>query len=471
MHVLIALNFPFTNDEGAYLYDARVLLEGRIPVGDVLTKSPSVMGLFMTGVALTQHSLFANRIVNVGASLVIGLIFTFGLSYVLTKRDALLSGVFWLTNGASAIFFSLGHTQPIAALFSLVSLALYTRDSFFISGVLWALAFSARKTSLALIPVLFVYYYLFPRKKGQLSYWLSGVAVVFLLWWSGIFVVYGWPGVKEVSGIGYAQLVWSNIAQHADVSAWGGGFFRVASVFGRFAAPVLLVTFVGVSYIFSSLVFKWPLKDPLPKIIWLPVVWLLGLGVLYSLWPTWLPEYAVDFLVPLTLLSGLTLSQLSKPWSLYIVVWVLLGFSSAWGIMSVYSSLKNPWTGMFDASAVQEAAEYIQETISYSEPVLTAAVIIPYVSGHRVIEDIAHPYWYRYAFISPQTRNVFLPSVESVNTAFAEAKWAIDEHLTGYFYRTEHVPHVDLKPPLWKQGRVFKNDTGFRSNPISIWRK
>ena len=45
---------PFTNDEGFYLYDAKVLLEGRMPAGDVLVKSPIVAGLFMVGVRLAS---------------------------------------------------------------------------------------------------------------------------------------------------------------------------------------------------------------------------------------------------------------------------------------------------------------------------------------------------------------------------------------------------------------------------------
>jgi len=42
LRLLFLFHQPFTNDEGSYLYDARTLLEGRVPGGDALTKAPVV---------------------------------------------------------------------------------------------------------------------------------------------------------------------------------------------------------------------------------------------------------------------------------------------------------------------------------------------------------------------------------------------------------------------------------------------
>lgn len=107
---------PFTNDEGAYLYDARTLAAGEVPGGDVLTKTPVVILVFAATTALTGNALDAARYINVIAQLLTILPLVGIGQYLVGQRQRAIPAAIWLLAPATVVLMSVGHTQSITNL-------------------------------------------------------------------------------------------------------------------------------------------------------------------------------------------------------------------------------------------------------------------------------------------------------------------------------------------------------------------
>jgi hypothetical protein len=202
----------------------------------------------------------------------------------------------------------------------------------------------------------------------------------------------------------------------------------------------------------------------------LPAAWVATLGMLYTLWPTLLPDYLADALPAAVLLGGLWCSRRleRRGWMRTMSV----GIFAAATVVCLVRAYLTPWTGMFTRRAVEEGARVLTARVPREEPGLTAALLIPYLTGHRVLFDIAHPYWYGYTFVPADVREVFLPPLAAVEHAVRErVRWVVVEHLTDRAYLRHSS---NLLGYVWSHFQFeveIPNETGFRSNPLLIWRR
>lgn len=467
LHALFAWHQPFTNDEGAYLYDARTVLNGALPAGDVLTKTPVPVVLFAAGEFLTGRSLYAARIVNIIASLA-----TVAPLYVLiaslrNKRVAMIGAALWLLGSGSIVFYTMGHTQAIASFFAVSCLSLFVLgvspkkivpEYIFYAGICFALAYASRKTAIAVaVPALLALVVVRNPMDGVvqvLKFFSLGVLSFIVPWVLVIYMLYGPRGVWHGVGGGYADVMlhagsiqpWAGTADRIFTEA-----IRIGFVYGLLLLGVCIAMVKGVSRA-ATVAYQ---------AVIIGASWIASLAILYYFWPTHLVEYLADFIPGVVLAGTIAIAVLFRAgWWEYIFLFVLL-CSNSWSFFSVYY---HPWTGMFTRAAVTQSAAFLKEHVPADKPLFTAAVIVPYLSGHHVPFHLSHPQWYRYDFISSRDMDTFLPPYDEMETAFKDSGWVLRDHLTDYAY--PGIPYNTLH-----EAYTVPNNTVFRSNPIRIYKK
>lgn len=487
LRVFFINSLAFTNDEGAYLYDASSLLDGRLPGGDVLVKTPVAVSLIATMAALSNNSLYAGRAAALLSVLTAAPLIYWTAKMLHNRRTAAIASLLWLLSAGSVLFLTLGHTQPFSALFALAALAtalygLRQRPTIWMgltAGGLLALAFAARKTNLALIIPLAAFWWACPpdwRAAGRtvkISQLLVGCAVgtglIFSVWFLIVSYFYGPSAMLDSLGTPHASIIVTDLLNYQSIEAWGGGLPWIAKQLGRVAFINTILAFSAlVLVIHLSINHRRSLAGRPVLLLIVSVSWLLSLALLYSLWPVLLVDYLADFLPAATLAGGAVLASfVPRRFSLTAIALVILTIS----IPSYYLAWRKPWTGMFSSGAIKAAASQLNSTVPLDKPVFTAAVIIPYYSGHRVLFDIAHPLWYHFDFIPSNQKQRYLPLPDAIASEleYGRVGAALTEDLTNYAYRLRHT-NIELALQKWQPMEVIANDTGFRRNTITLWR-
>jgi hypothetical protein len=483
LRIFFIFNFPFTNDEGAYLYDAKTLVSLRLPAGDILTKAPSVILLFMTGVFFSHGSLFAARLVNLilGIGTIIPL---YVVAENIRKKSGITAIVIWLLSSGPIVLLMLGHTETGAIFFALSCLALFFsavntngRKIFlyaFLSGAVFVLALGARKTNAALIfPIgIIVLNYLKDSNKrnGVILGFFAGVILMFAIWFGFVASLYGKTGLTEALGSGYWEIITQKFVGNSETNVWGVRPLESFRVLARVATMHVVLAFLIVPTALYVLFGKF--KRDERRLLLIPFFWAGVLAIMYLVWPTFLPDYMADFFAPLTIIFSALVAMF---WSYcaksirYVIIFIFVLINA----LSLISSFKHPWTGMFKGESVNSVAEEINKLVPKGERVLTAAVIIPYISGHSVFGEISHPLWYRYDFINTGKKDVFLPAWKDVSVEIrnGQTKWFLVEHLTDYAYLRGKDNLIDELEKNWELVLAIPNDTSFRSNTLKLYKR
>lgn len=527
---------PFTVDEGAYLYDARTILTGKVPGGDALVKSPVVVAIFSIGVYLTRYSLFAARIMQWVAVVPTTLALMFLGTTLYGRRAGYIAGALWLAGAGTIAFLTPAQTEFFAGTFSLMALtaavglsaaardlAAWRRRLYaMLCGGAFFLALASRKTSLAVLPPLVLVLLMGQRREAfkvswlwlTLGFWLPAVATSLGLW-----LLYGNAGILQFWGLGYATLI-SEHVQGAPIHSDGGGLIWIFSILARLGGWNAVGLLVGYGWLIAILARK--TRVPLEWVGWfmaagaalllgvlqktqqmytlgsltaltwflwaglfcaaalhawhysgrltaiaVPGLWFFSLLGLYSMWPSFLADYAGDFLLPSTLLTAAALAYMSRSRRFIVVGGTLLVLSNLAALSNLYT---HPFPAYYNRESIKQAAELMRDRVPLDELVFTGAVIIPYVSGHHVLGDIAHPLWYRYAFVQQDTKHVFLPELETVEDAVrnGQVRWALIDQLTDYAYLRNASRLVKLFDSQWESAGEVQNRTDFRSNTLKL---
>lgn len=245
---------------------------------------------------------------------------------------------------------------------------------------------------------------------------------------------------------------------------------------GQAAAAVWLLG--GGSIVLSSYGHTQPLAASL--VIWGLLTWNWAIngraGALavmfgfYALWPAMMPEYIADFMPPLVLLAAVGVVRLlnwNGGWAGAILVCL-----AAVNFVVIGDVWAHPFTGSYTISALKEAVKLVQETVPADEPILTGAAMVPYLSGHLVYADIAHPLWYGYGFIGDGAKQVFLPAADSIKNAYqsGEVRWVLDDRVTSaaYFSRLLSRPQ---KLRDWRRVEEVKNGGRGWGNNMTLWQR
>lgn len=475
--LLFLLHQPFTNDEGSYLYDARTLLERRLPAGDILTKSPAAAGLFLLGVAATKGSLFAARMVSLFVNLATTLPLAALAARLGGQRLSLFAAALWLLGAGPITFGIFGHTEGIAVFFGTCALALWARSLHIgespppnhrgrdavLSGFCFALALATRKSQVSLLlPALLLAWTAAPGiPRGRLAARASaGVGMVLFPWLLGARALYGAVGVSEVLGGGYVALAAAGSRGAVPSGLWTGDPVRGARIASLVVGPLLALVLGGVAS--GSL-------RRTDRAVLAGGSWLVGAGALYALWPVVIPEYLPEFFPALTVLAAASLWRFA-PSRRGMRLWAV-GLLLAWNGGALWKTYAQPWTGMFSAPAVRAAAHELDARASPTDAMLTAALLVPYLSGHRALFDIAHPFWYRLPTLPERVRRTFLPPLADVEAAVQHGtvRWVLVEQFTDYAYLRHASYLLDAVWSRYRFVRAIPNETGYRSNPLLLW--
>jgi len=401
---------------------------------------------------------------------------------------------------------------------------------FLLAGVLLGLSIIARKSSLALgVPVLFMILLdnvSWRKKVENIAIGAVGLVSVICIFLGGIYLLYGLPGVSYASGISLAKTSITQLSERSDLYAT----YSINGIMPLFreAMPILFLLFImlgqlaekllsrvnwlvarlgwivplilavicknfvagyetklhvtfGIGVFWSLIPFLiilfaiFPLKrsgresDASTKMLLLPLIWFVASVVFYAFWIKFSANYLAEFLPPLALAAAfgalwLKNNFVGKRYWL-VLIFIILSWAN-------YSSAMNAFrfehTGTFHWSAILEAADYLKKNVPQNELVETAAVAIPYVSGHHVPYDAAHPTWYAYGFIEPELRNVFMaPSEKMQETMLKDVKWFVSEKLTTFSYFLEYPK---IKEDVENNFTKVLEIENF-SNPISIYER
>lgn len=557
VRLIYAERLPVTNDEGSMLLDAWVFASGRLPGGDGILKTPTIVqGLAGILRFITEPTLLGSRVLSIGAALmtVIPLLIIGRSAGGMRMQQLRIAGL-WILAAAPSIFSVYLHAQPFQLLLLAGGLALFaysmqgraaregqrSRWQWLVpvfSGVLLALAFGARKTSAtAALPALgFLLLSTLPwrLRLRTLTWTLVGFFLMFGAITAEIHQWYGWPGVQYFLGVSVAGIdpdttasaeerrsalingilpifreglpilflaligVGASLERLLTATAWGRRFARVA-----WGIPLLAIWFggrflqeherpehfafglwslwvaMGVVLLILAVAEREDELDTastfpttrrmLLTAFGIPLLWLFGTAVLYGSWIKFTANYLSEFLPPLVLLAALGGAWIAMEYRRRIPILLLLGaLLAGMAYASGRSGYVFPHTGTFDRHSLEEAAAILRRDVPKDEPILTAAVAIPILSGHRVLLDVAHPTHYAYGYIEPEVRNIYMASAEAMVAAVQrEVSWVILERLTAFSYLREYTEIERLLEKEFEPVASVEN----LSNPITILRR
>ena len=194
------------------------------------------------------------------------------------------------------------------------------------------------------------------------------------------------------------------------------------------------------------------------------LVWMGSLSLFYYNWIKFHANYIAEFIPPLIPLAAFGLSSLFERLEARVflardypalellrrgAVLVVAGVIF-WGLfVSNYVTFMFEHTGTFDQAAAQAAASWAKQNIHSSEAIFTGAALVPYLSGHHVSLEIAHPRWYAYDFTreNPERVNTFLPSAQAMVDAYRQARWILMDDQTRFSFFMEY-PELERSFPV-----------------------
>jgi hypothetical protein len=126
-------------------------------------------------------------------------------------------------------------------------------------------------------------------------------------------------------------------------------------------------------------------------------------------------------------------------------------------------------TGTFDQKAVKDAAAWARQHIPSEDRIFTGAAVVPYISGHRISADIAHPRWYAYEFTRTDTNrlNTFLPSAQEMVESFRQAPWLLMDEQTRFSFVQEYPEIEQAIPRDFVPVKEFEN----LSNTLTFYQR
>ncbi len=372
------------------------------------------------------------------------------------------------------------------------------------SGAVIGLAVASRKSMLGLgLTVILLLICLSSSKKVILKNTMFtgiGFAIVLAIFLTFAYSVYGTEGVIEAIGINSASDGVSSIeeSQIEKVRAYS---LRGMTPFFRESLPLILLSLLGLGFSLKKKIFwlivlgifwwawsffaqyegegfmrygiptlwwlfgvlllvatmlRTPSRSPLSKgekserfiaAALLGPIWVGSLAFFYMNWIKFHANYISEFIPPLAVLGGVGVyyfvelaKEMKKVWLRTILILAFVVITAWAATVSNYITYLYEHTGTFTQKAAQEAAKWARENIPQHEEIFTGATLIPYLSGHRVSLDIAHPRWYAYEFTrtNPKRLETFLPPAKDMIHAFNNATWLLLESQTGFSFLMEY---------------------------------
>ena len=218
---LFLLPYRWINpDEGAHLLDARLLLQGLIPVADFGSRQPLYVAILALFVKIGGAHLWVGRLMPALASAATSLVLFFLGKKLFSLRAGLIAAAVFSLLPLTVIWSTVVKTEPLTIFFGVISMFFIIRSlphrtlwNLFFSGIFAAFAFYVRQAALYL-PATAVLFFMIRRTN-----WLRNIAVYiagYLLVVMAVFLLYSshlsWPEML-VSQINPATLLVSRFLQ------------------------------------------------------------------------------------------------------------------------------------------------------------------------------------------------------------------------------------------------------------------
>jgi 4-amino-4-deoxy-L-arabinose transferase-like glycosyltransferase len=294
LRTFYALELPFTDDEGNYLYDAWSLLHGHFAGGDGYVKAPLVILWIAVWEAILGHTALAGRISSIiaGSALVFPIFML--VRSIWNTRTALITSALWATMGTAVVSTIYVHTQPVAIFFGMSGMALLayalkekkaSPKSLITAGIVIGLAVASRKSMLALgLAVILLLLALSKNWNSRLKNTLYvgigfvGVLAVFMLY---AYMVYGGVGITEALGINSAEDGVSSITPD-EVEQVREYSLKGMTPFFRESLPIILLSMLGVGFYLQDTTRA--LLTKTRALFISRIIWIIPLGIFWWAW-------------------------------------------------------------------------------------------------------------------------------------------------------------------------------------------
>lgn len=266
-------------DEGCYLWDAELILEGRIPCRDYVIKTPLLAYILAAALSLFGRGLFQGRLVPVVAGiLTTGLLFMLGRK-IFSDVAGILAALFHAVSFHTVKWNGIIKTETLATLFLVLSIYVFllarereSRGFYILSGILAACASLTRFTTL--VPLAFVVFLIIEGIRGKaIQKELSRLAIFLGSFVITISVVIGYLVVNSSLEQVYFVLLGQNLTYYV---RFFGDLSEVGYYLNYFFWKELLLILGSVLFL-AALVYKVVLGKTMRPSRWLIVLWLLFL--------------------------------------------------------------------------------------------------------------------------------------------------------------------------------------------------
>jgi 4-amino-4-deoxy-L-arabinose transferase-like glycosyltransferase len=413
-------------DEGAHLYDAKFILDGKVPFVDYISRMPVYVYILAAFLKVFGCSYMAGRLLPLFSNIGIGiLVFLIGNKLFNNKKIALLASAIYLFSPLSILWSVVVKTELPETLFVCIGMFLllsYIKSEkekysiIFFSGVFFALAYYVRKSAIAILLASFlivIYFYkddiikLFKTYSVMLLGYLSVVFIIILYFSSFMGFTATWQSalnpieividpilkitgmLSETTNSGSLGSVHQPYTQ--TISNWKSvlklNSFLVIGVFLFFL--ILLHNFMGKKY--NSMCEE---KQTSFIFLSLWVITIFIFYIYYSIRTSFYTPYFGEVLPPLVLILAYGIiffaseirshGRLKKNIGLVCIIVIALYISS---ISLVNTSFECVWS----PETVGVVSEYIKLHSNENDVVLSGAMVWTLESNRKPFMNTSHP--------------------------------------------------------------------------------
>lgn len=478
VRIFISAKLPLTSDEGSYLYDGFLITKGNIPFRDFFARSPLLLSEIALSIIVFGQNIFAGRFLSIISALLSGILIYFIGKKLLNKTfGALAASLFFLL--PEVVFQTVHiHTQSNEILFVagavlclLLSIEKQKNIYSLGSGILIGLSFFIRQSVLLYLFAFIVY--IFFQKSGFKKNFLYALSLIVG------FLIITIPGILVLIKLAGFEKIWLTMGPSLIFSLQRG-----SGVIGTFSINVLeskissLNTIARESLLSITLflTFVWILIFQKKKLLHLRnrgylliFLLLIFMGSGYFLYSAFDPNYFAEFLIPLVLISSVSLIILFQEKKFILPLILLIAVLA---LLSYYYGFNFPHTGQYSQKNIKEALRHMKENGAENDEILTSALIIPYLSGRNAILKISHPTIYRYGRIMEADRDILVPSLGQIEKYMEENKTkfvVIDQNFRNTYFKFHEV-FENYVMENYERKKVIKPKNPFQKLlAIEIW--
>ena len=431
-------------DEGAHLYDAKFVLDGKIPVVDYGSRMPVYVYTLAAFLKVFGCNYESGRLLPLFSNIGIGiLVFLIGNKLFNSKKIALLASAIYLFSPLSILWSVVVKTELPETLFVCIGMFLllgYIKEEkekynlIFFSGFFFALAYYVRQSAIVILAasllfVIFVY-------KRNIYKIVKTYGVMLLGYFSVVFIIFvcfsGFMGFtatweSSLNPLGTAMDPIQKITKipeevTIDPAMSSSTDFRLgdqpfSATIWEWKYTMRLNSFLGICMILSLAIllyyFTKRAHDPTFSEIRLPYTfmycWFFLIFIFYIYYTAqrgFFNQYFGELLPPLALIASYVVysiasnRQIQKRLKVFIAIILLTTFISSFCYV-------NPSFGcVWSPGTVKETSDYLIMNSDSNAEIMSGAVIWSFESNTRPFLNITHPLGFRPGMSKKQIEKV-----------------------------------------------------------------